>query len=274
VRLCGTTVPFGTDLLFALEDEPGVCLAVEICEDLWGDVPPSSLHAAAGATVIPCPSASPDVVMKAEYRRELVKVQSGRALCGNVYANCGVHESTTDLVFGGHLLIAENGTILAEGERFRRDGDLAVTDVDTERLLVERVKQTSFADLVHALPAPYRRVRLNPIAAPDPHRLVRRIDPRPFVPEDPAHLEERCREVLAIQSAGLAWRLEHTRLARVTLGLMGGSSSGAAATKSCGGRCCGFCRPTPTRPAFCRSRSSISRRQSRRGRGAVQSTST
>ena len=225
LRLCGATVPFGTDLLFALEDEPAVCLAVEICEDLWAGVPPSSLHAAAGATVVLCASASPDVVMKAEYRRELVKVQSGRALCGYAYANCGVHESTTDLVFGGHLLIAENGTILAEGERFRRDGDLAVTDVDAERLLVERVKQTSFADLAHVLSAPYRRVRLGPIPAPDPHRLVRRIDAHPFVPEDPTRLEERCREIFAIQSAGLARRLEHTRLARVTLGLSGGLDS-------------------------------------------------
>ena len=225
IRLCGATVPFGADLLFALEDEPQVCLGVEICEDLWSGVPPSSLHAAAGATVILCPSASPEVVMKAEYRRELVKVQSGRALCGYVYANSGVHESTTDLVFGGQLLIAENGSILAEGERFRRDGDLAVTDLDAERLLVERVRQTSFADLTHVLPGPYRRVTLDPIPAPSPHRLLRRIDPRPFVPEDPARLEERCREIFAIQSAGLARRLEHTKLSRVTLGLSGGLDS-------------------------------------------------
>lgn len=225
VHLCGSTVPFGTDLLFGIPGEAGVTLAVEICEDLWVPVPPSSLSAMAGATVILCPSASPDLVMKAEYRRELVKVQSGRALAGYVYANCGVHESTTDVVFGGHLLIAENGTLLAEGERFRRDGDLLVTDIDTEWLLVERARQTSFADGVHMLPGPFRRLELDPIPAPDPHRLLRPIDPRPFVPRDPARLAERCEEILAIQAAGLARRLTHTGLPRVTLGLSGGLDS-------------------------------------------------
>ena len=118
----GRRCPFGADLLFALESEPGVTLGVEICEDLWAAVPPSSLHAVAGATVILNPSASNELVAKAEYRRELVKVQSGRTLAAYVYANAGVHESTTDVVFGGQLLVAENGVLLAEGERFKRDG--------------------------------------------------------------------------------------------------------------------------------------------------------
>src|SRR5207244_6871215 len=133
------------------DSEPGVALGVEICEDLWAAVPPSSFHAVAGATVILNPSASNELVAKAEYRRELVKVQSGRAIAAYVYANAGVPESTTDVVFGGHLVIAENATVLAESERFRREGELVVTDVDTERLLVERVRQTSFAEGVHGL---------------------------------------------------------------------------------------------------------------------------
>ncbi len=225
VRIAASTAPFGTDLIFAVEDEPAVALAAEICEDLWVPVPESSLHALAGATVILGLSASDELVMKAEYRRELVKVQSGRGLCAYVYANAGVHESTTDLVFAGQLLVAENGTLLAEGERFRRDGDLVVTDVDVERLLGERVRQTSFADGVHALHRTYRQIRLDPIPPPQPHRLVRSIDPHPFVPGDATRLDERCLEVFSIQTAGLARRLEHVGVKRITLGLSGGLDS-------------------------------------------------
>jgi NAD+ synthase (glutamine-hydrolysing) len=225
VRLAGESVPFGTDLLFQVPDEPGVTLAVEICEDLWAPVPPSSFHAVAGATVILNPSASPEAVAKADYRRELVRQQSGRTLSAYVYANAGVHESTTDLVFSGHLLVAENGMILAEGERFRRDGGVVVADVDTERLRVERARQTSFADAVHAAAADYRVVPLEPIPSPSPPRLVRRIDPHPFVPSDPDTLDERCREVFSIQTAGLARRLEHVGVKRVVLGVSGGLDS-------------------------------------------------
>ena len=225
VLLAGTAAPFGPELLFGVPDEPGVTLAVEVCEDLWAPIPPSSRHAVAGATVILNCSASPDLVAKAEYRRELVRQQSGRTLSAYVFANAGVHESTTDLVFGGHLLVAENGTLLAEGERFRRDGDLLVTDVDTERLRVERARLTSFADAVHPPGDAYRRLALEAIAAPMPHRLRRPIDPHPFVPSDPATLDERCHEIFSIQTAGLARRLEHTGLRRVLLGLSGGLDS-------------------------------------------------
>jgi NAD+ synthase (glutamine-hydrolysing) len=225
VRLAGTTAPFGCRLLFALEEEPSVTLAVEICEDLWAPVPPSSLHAVAGATVLLCPSASNDLVGKAAYRRDLVKVQSGRAVGAYVYANTGVHESTTDVVFGGHLVIAENATVLAESERFRREGELVVSDVDTERLLVERMRQTSFAEGVHGLAGDYRTVALDPIPTRSPHRLIREFERHPFVPADPTTLDERCQEVFSIQTAGLAKRLEHTRQRRVTLGLSGGLDS-------------------------------------------------
>ena len=224
-RFLGETVPFGADLLFAQESEPGVTLGVEICEDLWAAVPPSSFHAIAGATVILNPSASNELVAKAEYRRELVKVQSGRTIAAYVYANAGVHESTTDVVFGGQLLVAENGVLLAEGERFKREGDLLVTDVDTERLLVERARQTSFAEGVHALARAHRRIALLPVPAPRPHRLVRRIEVHPFVPDDPATLDDRCEEIFSIQTAGLARRLEHVQVKRAVLGLSGGLDS-------------------------------------------------
>jgi NAD+ synthase (glutamine-hydrolysing) len=179
----------------------------------------------AGAVVLVNPSASNEVVAKAEYRRELVKHQSGRTLSAYVYANAGVHESTTDVVFAGQLLVAENATLLAEGERFKRSGDLILADVDTERLLVERARQTSFADAVHPRGPLHRRVPLRPIAAPSPHRLLRRVDPHPFVPQDPATLGERCQEVFAIQTAGLAKRVEHTGIRRVVLGVSGGLDS-------------------------------------------------
>ena len=225
LRLAGQQAPFGADLLFHLEGEPGTVLAVEICEDLWVPMPPSSRASVAGATVLLNPSASIDLVGKADYRRELVRQQSGRTISAYVLANCGVHESTTDVVFGGHLLIAEDGVLLAEGERFRRDSQLLVCDVDTERLLVERMRLTSFADAAHDLRAAYRRIPVAPIPAPSHERLERRIDPHPFVPQDPRTLDERCLEVFSIQTAGLAKRLEHTGLARVMLGLSGGLDS-------------------------------------------------
>jgi NAD+ synthase (glutamine-hydrolysing) len=225
VRLAGQDAPFGADLLFPVEGEPGVVLGVEICEDLWVPMPPSGSLAIAGATVLLNPSASIDLVGKADYRRELVRQQSGRTISAYVLANCGVHESTTDVVFGGHLLIAEDGVLLAEGERFRRDGQLLVSDVDTERLRVERIRLTSFADDAQALRRAYRRALLDPIPAPQPHRLERRVEPHPFVPGDPASLDRHCLEVFQVQTAGLAKRLEHTGLDRVVLGLSGGLDS-------------------------------------------------
>jgi NAD+ synthase (glutamine-hydrolysing) len=228
IRLAGQSAPFGTNLLFSVEDEPAATIAVEICEDLWAPNPPSSNHAVAGATVLLNLSSSNELVGKAEYRRELVKVQSGRTLSAYVYANTGVHESTTDVVFGGQLLVAENATLVAEGRRFARDGDMIVTDVDVERLVVERMKQTSFGDGVHDLPPDYQRVSADAIPPPKPHRLVRAVDPHPFVPADPALLGDRCREVFAIQTAGLAKRLEHTGTKKVTLGLSGGLDSALA----------------------------------------------
>jgi NAD+ synthase (glutamine-hydrolysing) len=222
-RVLGVEVPFGPDLLFAVADARAFVIGVEICEDLWAPVPPSSLLAVAGATIVLNLSSSNEIVAKAAFRRELVKQQSARGLCAYAYANTGVHESTTDVVFGGHLLVAENGTLLAEGERFKRAGDLVATDVDTEWLTVERIRQTSFADGVHALRGPFRTVALEPVPGPD--RLRRSVEPHPFLPADAAALDERCAEVLAIQTAGLAKRLEHTGLQRVVLGLSGGLDS-------------------------------------------------
>lgn len=223
--LAGQRAPFTPEVLFAVPGERDVTVGVEICEDLWVPLPPSSHHAVAGATVLLNLSASNDVVTKADYRRALVVSQSARTLGAYVYASCGVHESTTDVVFGGHLLIAENGSLLAEGARFERGPQLLVADVDVDRLAVERARQTSFADSVGLLPSPYREVTVVPMPARERGDLRRRLDPHPFVPSDPGRRDERCLEIFQIQTAGLAKRLEHTRLSRVVLGLSGGLDS-------------------------------------------------
>lgn len=223
--LAGQRAPFGTDLLFTVASDPKVVFGVEICEDLWAPIPPSSRHAIAGATVILNPSASNDLVGKAAYRRDLIRQQSARTLTAYVYANTGVHESTTDMVFDGHLLIAENGLLLAEGERFKRGGAFVAADVDVERIAIERARQTSFADAVHPRGAGYRRVSVEPVPSAVTKGLMRRVEANPFVPDDPAQLAEHCREVLALQTAGLAKRLEHTGIHGVTIGLSGGLDS-------------------------------------------------
>jgi len=224
IRLADQTAPFGPDLVLELESEPGVALAVEICEDLWAPLQPSSRHALAGATVLLNLSASNEIVAKAEHRRALVSHQSARIVSAYVYAGSGVHESTTDTVFGGHLLVAEYGVVLAEGERFGRGCGLVVCDVDTERLNVERARLTSFSEVPDASIREYRRIALEPIPVRRT-RLMRPIDPHPFVPKDGATLDARCQEIFSIQTAGLAKRLEHTRIRRVTLGLSGGLDS-------------------------------------------------
>src|SRR5688572_27562831 len=146
ITLGGAKVPFATDQLFAASDVDGLLIGVEVCEDLWVPVPPSSLQALRGATVLLNLSASNEVIGKAPYRRQLVVNQSGRCIAAYVYCSCGVWESTTDVVFGGHCLVAENGTLLAESERFRREEALLVADVDLERLRGDRVRTNSFGD--------------------------------------------------------------------------------------------------------------------------------
>jgi NAD+ synthase (glutamine-hydrolysing) len=225
ITLCGQEAAFGVDLLFAFEDAPNVFLAVEICEDLWAPIPPSSLHAVAGASVLLNLSASSEAVGKADYRRALVAQQSGRSISGYVYAGAGVHESTTDVVFGGHLMIAENGQLLAESRRFERQSRWLSADIDVQRLLTERTRQNSFGDAAHDIVRPYRRVSAKPIPVAVPSKLRRPLDPRPFAPSDPATLEHRCEEVFAIQTAGLAKRLEHAGLRRAVVGISGGLDS-------------------------------------------------
>jgi NAD+ synthase (glutamine-hydrolysing) len=216
--------PFGTDLLFATDDG-SFCFGVEICEDLWAPEPPSGALALAGAELILNPSASPELLGKAAYRRALVAQQSARLLAGYVYASAGPGESTADLLYGGHALVAENGRMLAESERFALSGGRAVADLDVEFLRHERQLSSSFAQAPHFS---HRIIRF-PLAPPTSgrrsFRLLQAPEKRPFVPGDPAARADNCREILGIQSTALAARLRHTGLERVVLGLSGGLDS-------------------------------------------------
>jgi NAD+ synthase (glutamine-hydrolysing) len=236
IEILGTRVPAGPDLVFRVAGENDLALGFEICEDLWVPSPPSVRLAQAGATVLANLSASNEGIGKADYRRELVKQHSGRTLSAYVFANVGVHESTTDLVFGGHLLIAENGVLVAENRRFRREAELMATDVDVERISGERLRQKTFAEGSDAA-GNTRTVMLEPMSRPKSTRLLRRVDPHPFVPSDPETLARRCAEIFEIQTAGLARRWEHTRSKRLVLGLSGGLDSTLAlivASRTCG----------------------------------------
>lgn len=214
-------LPIGTQLLFTCEQLPAFTLAVEICEDLWVPAPPSILHAAAGATVIANLSASNETVGKAEWRRSLVQSQSGRLVCGYVYADAGYSESTTDLVFASHNLIAENGALLAQSPLF--SGGAAVSEIDVERLSHDRQRITSYPD---SGAERYHTVYYAMNIAETP--LSREISPTPFLPTGDADMAERCETILAIQAAGLKTRLDHIGAKTAVLGISGGLDSSLA----------------------------------------------
>ena len=217
VEVCGQQVPFGTSLLFRCRQMPSFVLGVEICEDLWSALPPSTFHALAGANVIANLSASDETVGKAEYRRALVSNQSARLLCSYLYASAGHGESTQDMVFAGHDLIAENGTILAENAPF--DGGAAETEIDCQRMEAERARNTSFELSTEG----YTTVEFD--LEPVETELTRWIDPAPFVPGDPKRRAERCELILKMQADGLAKRLEHAHAKTAVIGISGGLDS-------------------------------------------------
>ncbi|HTB63299.1 MAG TPA: NAD(+) synthase, partial [Opitutales bacterium] len=205
-------------------------LGVEICEDLWAVQPPSGRQALAGATVLVNLSASNELLGKADYRRELVKQQSARCLAAYLYAAAGPGESSTDLVFSGHGVIAENGAVLAETERFSFATRVAMADLDLERLTLERIKNSSFAAERPAtdqivgeawIELPIAPKRKNKIDS----RLLRPNPPRPFVPDDAPQRAARCEEIFQIQATGLATRLRHTGSRTITIGISGGLDS-------------------------------------------------
>lgn len=220
VRLLGTEVPFGENVLFRLEGTE-VTLAVEICEDLWMPIPPSSRHALAGASLILNLSASNDLVTKSDYRRALVAQQSARCIAGYAFASAGLGESTTDLVFGGHSLIAENGRILAE-TAFDTTSRLIYADIDGEKLLSDRRRVNSFME--NALAEGYRLVDV-PFGPERDVEPAFEVDPYPFIPRDREKKFSRCREIFRIQWSGLAERMRKIGVQRAVVGISGGLDS-------------------------------------------------
>lgn len=224
-ELFGYKIPIGTDILFKAKNYPDAVLGVEICEDLWVPIPPSSFQTLRGATIIANLSASNDLIGKADYRKILVSQQSARGVCGYIYTSCGVHESTTDVVFGGHAIIAENGSVLAESKRFQLEGELIISEIDTEHLTSDRERTSSFGESVDpSAKKDFRFVDLELPVSPLPN-IDRYIDPSPFIPSNPAEIDKRAEEIFSIQTIGLAKRLKQTGIKNIVLGLSGGLDS-------------------------------------------------
>lgn len=218
-------VPIGADLLFHFRGQPEFTLGIEICEDLWAVEPPSGKLALAGANVIVNPSASNELLGKADYRRQLITQQSARTFSAYLYASAGPGESTTDTVYSGHCLAVENGAVLAESERFSFATQSILVDIDVEHPTQDRLRNTSFSESKAG-----REFRVIPVNLPTansapPLPLRRKVNPYPFVPSDKVRRAERCREIFAIQATGLAKRLRHIGAKRLVLGVSGGLDS-------------------------------------------------
>jgi NAD+ synthase (glutamine-hydrolysing) len=228
VELLGAEVPFGPDVLFAARDLPGFVAHVEICEDLWTPIPPSTYGALAGATVLVNLSASNITVGKADYRRVLCEAHSARLMGAYVYTAAGEGESTTDLAWDGQALICENGDLLVEAERFAKEEQLICADIDLGRIAADRATTSSYGDSIHdhlADIAGFRRVEFE-LGISEPRvPLRRRLERFPYVPADAATRNERCEEVYNIQVRGLETRLKATGIEKVVIGVSGGLDS-------------------------------------------------
>lgn len=219
VQINEKDIPFGTNILFECRTVKGFTLAAEICEDVWVPCPPSISHALAGATVIANLSASDETTGKDQYRLSLIAGQSARLISGYIYADAGEGESTTDLVFAGHNIIAENGTVLKQAERFQNQ--MIIADLDLDRLRCERRKTTTFGPIkkndYYVVPFCIENTKES--------ELLRAIEAMPFVPSERKDREKRCEEILSIQAMGLKKRLEHTGCKNAVIGISGGLDS-------------------------------------------------
>lgn len=228
IRLNGVDVPFGPDLLFAADDLPNFVLHVEICEDMWVPVPPSATAALAGATVLANLSGSPITIGRADDRKLLARSASSRCLAAYVYAAAGEGESTTDLAWDGQTMIYENGVLLAESERFPRGERRSVADVDTELLASERLRMGTFDDNRRTFAdrtSDFRRIGFTLSPPAGDIGLLREVERFPFVPADPARLQQDCYEAYNIQVSGLEQRLRALNFPTVVIGVSGGLDS-------------------------------------------------
>ena len=222
IRLCGQSVTMGANLLFDASD---FCFGIELCEDVWAPVPPSSTLALAGADVIFNLSADTENIGKHQYLRSLLAQQSARCLCGYVFASSGFGESSTDVVFAGNALIYENGSLLASSSRFSFTRQLVMSELDIERLRGERQHNTTFASCLRDNKSLQFTTVSTEMVQPKDIELTRAIDAHPFVPAGDTLLDERCEEIFSIQVAGLAKRLVHTGCKTVVVGISGGLDS-------------------------------------------------
>ena len=218
VELGGQQVPAGSRLIFCCREMPALRLSVELCEDLWVPSPPSIGHCLAGATMIVNLSASDEITGKSRYRRELVEGQSARLVCAYLYASAGSMESTQDVVYSGHNILAENGNVLAQSQLFSEG--VTAAEFDLKRIEAERRRMTSYESRGGEA---YCRVSFS--LQPEETELNRRIDPHPFVPSDKKERDLRCNEILAIQAMGLKKRLEHIGCRNAVIGISGGLDS-------------------------------------------------
>ena len=222
IHLCAQTVTFGRDLLFHTQK---TTFGIEICEDLWAPIPPSSELALKGAEIIFNLSASNELIGKHQYLLSLIGQQSARCIAGYVYSSCGFGESTQDLVFAGNALIYENGTLIARSKRFSLDEQMVITEIDTERLLTERRHNTTFCENVRLANSAHRvDIQCQTVNPAYTFELTRWINPHPFVPGGAA-LNERCEEIFAIQTSALAKSIVHTGARSIVVGISGGLDS-------------------------------------------------
>ncbi len=218
IDLCGQIeIPFGTDLLFAVDGMPDVVVGAEICEDVWTPCPPSIFHAMAGATIIVNLSASNELAGKTEYRRDLIKNHSAKLVCGYIYANPGCGESTMDVVYSGHNIIAENGNVLAESAPYANG--LTISEIDVLALVKERQRLTTFTNQAEGY---YQTTFSLPEMSTE---LTRTIENNPFLPADDKQRKCRLSEVLDIQAYGLVKRMRHTHCTNTVIGISGGLDS-------------------------------------------------
>ncbi len=228
IEFLGRPAPFGNDLVFKAQNLPDFALHVEICEDVWTPIPPSTYAAMAGATVLANLSASNITIGKADYRRELCSSQSAKCIAAYVYSAAGQGESTTDLAWDGHAMVYANGSLLAESERFAADEQLVFADVDLERLVQDRSRMTSFVDSATDHKDRLASIRTISFDLGIPEGDVPPLQPVyrfPYVPSDPASLDDRCYEVYNIQVHGLEKRLQATGIQRIIIGVSGGLDS-------------------------------------------------
>lgn len=218
IRLFGEEVPFGTN--YIIETTSGMKIAAEICEDLWVNLPPSSIHTMYGANIVVNPSASNDLVSKKEYRRNLVSMQSARCMCAYLYASAGEGESTTDVIYSNHCMISENGVMKEEGSQL----GLMTAVIDVEKLENDRVKYNSFAWNMPVVTEEYKTIVVN-LDSVNPKVLPENVNPYPFIPSDRTERANRCKEIIGMQARGLYERLKKIGIKKAVIGISGGLDS-------------------------------------------------